>query len=778
VARNVSQITIPVKYLTNTKALGTAQSKFAKFGGAVAGIAAASVLAVAKIGTTATKMASEFEDSFAKIQGLVGVSSKELGALEEAAARLGPQFGKSANEAADALFFITSAGLRGEEAINVLEASLKGAAIGLGDTKTIADLATSAVNAYGSETLNGAQAVDVLTEAVREGKLEPAELAGAMGQVLPIASALGVGFDEVGAAMAAMSRTGTDASQASTQLRGILNAVIKPTSEAEARLSELGLSAEGLREQMGTEGLLPTLTTLTDAFDGNIEATAEVFGNVRALTGVMDLMGTNVDGTRKIFANMTDGVGVLDDALEVTSNTVSFKFDRAMETAKAALLPVGNTLLDIASTMLDNLMPTIELLAPAFEETFAYLEEPLADLAALLPSIIEGLLPVLPVFGQLTAIITDLVVALMPVFMALLEALIPVFEFLLDAVQAFIVPLVELLAPILTKIIELFIPLIESILPIFLLLMDALLEPTLRLIEAFIPFYEAVLPLLADVIETIVVPALETFAEFLEVFLPNALAFLENAGLFPFLTGFEIFAAGIKNGSNGLQVTVAEMINEMIASFEEGVNSAIRAAKKIASALKFLPGMQAIALGILAIPEVAEGAFGRVEVPERVYDFPEVDVSGISDSAVRAAQRSGMLRRTPLLLDRDLRQETIDAFGERLGLTPRSEMTMRERAALLPFGGGQPLLPAPQTRAAGGRVMSGMPYLVGERGPELFMPNNDGEIIPNHGIRGSGVTYNITVNAGIGTDGNRVGEEIVRAIKRYERNSGPVFASA
>jgi hypothetical protein len=41
-----------------------------------------------------------------------------------------------------------------------------------------------------------------------------------------------------------------------------------------------------------------------------------------------------------------------------------------------------------------------------------------------------------------------------------------------------------------------------------------------------------------------------------------------------------------------------------------------------------------------------------------------------------------------------------------------------------------------------------------------------------------GATYNITVNAGIGTNGSQVGKEIVDAIKRFERSSGPVFASA
>jgi hypothetical protein len=41
-----------------------------------------------------------------------------------------------------------------------------------------------------------------------------------------------------------------------------------------------------------------------------------------------------------------------------------------------------------------------------------------------------------------------------------------------------------------------------------------------------------------------------------------------------------------------------------------------------------------------------------------------------------------------------------------------------------------------------------------------------------------GTTYNITVNAGIGTNGAQVGREIVDAIKKFERTSGPVFASA
>ena len=61
--------------------------------------------------------------------------------------------------------------------------------------------------------------------------------------------------------------------------------------------------------------------------------------------------------------------------------------------------------------------------------------------------------------------------------------------------------------------------------------------------------------------------------------------------------------------------------------------------------------------------------------------------------------------------------------------------------------------------------------MVGEAGPEAIIPlNKAGGALGN--------TYNITVNAGMGTDGAAVGRVIVDAIKKYERISGPVFASA
>lgn len=55
-------------------------------------------------------------------------------------------------------------------------------------------------------------------------------------------------------------------------------------------------------------------------------------------------------------------------------------------------------------------------------------------------------------------------------------------------------------------------------------------------------------------------------------------------------------------------------------------------------------------------------------------------------------------------------------------------------------------------RAAGGPVLANEPYIVGEIGPELFVPNAAGTIVPNHRLGGGGgpainITQNITVDS-------------------------------
>jgi len=55
-----------------------------------------------------------------------------------------------------------------------------------------------------------------------------------------------------------------------------------------------------------------------------------------------------------------------------------------------------------------------------------------------------------------------------------------------------------------------------------------------------------------------------------------------------------------------------------------------------------------------------------------------------------------------------------------------------------------------EMKAAGGPIKGGRPYIVGERGPELIIPNQNGTVIPNNKLGGGAVVVNQTINVTTG----------------------------
>jgi hypothetical protein len=88
-------------------------------------------------------------------------------------------------------------------------------------------------------------------------------------------------------------------------------------------------------------------------------------------------------------------------------------------------------------------------------------------------------------------------------------------------------------------------------------------------------------------------------------------------------------------------------------------------------------------------------------------------------------------------------------------------------------------------RASGGPVASGTPYLVGEQGPELFVPSGYGRIMDafstsktllsnvGGGMGNGGGNVTINVSVAPTADKAAIGQTIVEAISSYERRSGP-----
>ena len=88
--------------------------------------------------------------------------------------------------------------------------------------------------------------------------------------------------------------------------------------------------------------------------------------------------------------------------------------------------------------------------------------------------------------------------------------------------------------------------------------------------------------------------------------------------------------------------------------------------------------------------------------------------------------------------------------------------------------------------ADGGRPPVGRPSIVGERGPELFVPRSAGTIVPNEKIGGSSITNNISISVDASgssvqgdTDGQQFGEALAGVIQSEiikQKRSGGLLA--
>ena len=306
-------------------------------------------------GKQAIQLSRQFELSFSRIRGLVVVTGNTLDQMKEKVLSLAGETTRAPIELANALYYITSAGIKDSVvALEVLEVAAKAAAAGLGTTETVADAVTSTMNAYGVGQMSAARATDVLVATVREGKAEADTFAPALGKVLPVAAAYGASFEDVSAAIAALSRGGLSAGTSAIYVRQTLSQLMKPSKAATEVLKGVGLSAESIRDKVQNEGLFPALMMLRDRLGGieNMGDFTKVFGNVRALTAVLSLVGPAADENAQIFERLNNSAGDLDHAFQSYAETLDADFNKRAAEGQRALIELGNALKPLVSFML------------------------------------------------------------------------------------------------------------------------------------------------------------------------------------------------------------------------------------------------------------------------------------------------------------------------------------------------------------------------------------------------------------------------------------------
>ena len=333
------------------KGLAIAQKRMVAFGTKMKAIgrsiSMSFALPFAAIGVAGAKMAIDFEKNMTKINTLVGISAKEVNQMGQEVQKLAGSTAQAPAELADGLFFLTSAGLRGANAMSTLEQVSKGVAIGLGEQTDLAKVASAAQNAYGAETITASEALDVFGIAVQQGMFEASDLAEVLGTQMGMASKLGISFEEANAFIATFTKTTGDAKAASTSFGGVMMALAKIGPQQEKALKKINMEAEDLKVMLGEKGLRETLLHLQKGFEEQGVPMSKFFSKSQALKGVFGVLGEQTETYGNVLDAMNDSTGLVSDGFKTLSETSGFKMQKTFNDLKMAATELGATLMPV-----------------------------------------------------------------------------------------------------------------------------------------------------------------------------------------------------------------------------------------------------------------------------------------------------------------------------------------------------------------------------------------------------------------------------------------------
>jgi TP901 family phage tail tape measure protein len=393
---------------SQVQAVGRSVSKFGK------SMTVGVTLPIVGVGVAATKMAMDFDESMTKIVSLVGLSRDQVQEMRGDVLRLAGETAKAPQELAEALFVVTSAGLRGADAISALEMSAKAGAAGLGETKDIARAVSGALNAYGTETLSAARATDIIVATARAGNFETSQFAASLGNVLPFAKQAQGSMEDVGGAVALLTRTNGDAAKSLTQVSALFGAFVSPTKQAQKILASIGLTAGDVRDSIGQKGLAATLQDLDKRLDGNREKMGDLLGRKEAQSAAFQILDADAASLAETFGVVTDSVDMTGEAFGVTSDTASFKMRAALTGIKTSLIELGEVIAPFVAQFADKIKQLTDSFAALSPQTKQFIVQGLAIAAAIGPVLlIVGKL--ITVIGGVIKVIGVLVAAFNPV---------------------------------------------------------------------------------------------------------------------------------------------------------------------------------------------------------------------------------------------------------------------------------------------------------------------------------------------------------------------------
>lgn len=357
----------------------------------------------------ASKKAIEFDNGMREVLTLLPeLGNESFEKLKNQALSFSKDIGKAPEETVKALYQALSAGIPRENVFEFLKTAGEASIAGVSDLRTSVDGLTSVTNAYGSEILNAQKASDIMFQTVKLGKTDFTQLSNNLYNVIPIASAIGVQFEDIGAAIAAMTAQGVPTSVATTQMKQALSDLNKEGSVTYEAFKQI--SGESFKDFIAGGGnLQEALQMMSDYAEKTGKEVTSMFSSVDAGNAVLALSGKNASKFKDYLDQVRNSVGATSEAFKKIDDGAARQFERLKAELSALVIELGNNALplinesfiplfrDTLVPIIDDAIKTISSLIKAFNN----LPAPLQATTVGIIGITAGLGPALQGIGSL-----------------------------------------------------------------------------------------------------------------------------------------------------------------------------------------------------------------------------------------------------------------------------------------------------------------------------------------------------------------------------------------
>lgn len=344
------------------------------------GLKALKVLAVgagvAKIFADMSKNFAGFQTVLAKSSTLFGDVNVNMTNLESKMLSLSSATGETAESLGEGLYTALSAGIPVTEdmgeALAFMETNAKLAKAGFTDVQTSVGATSKVLNAYKMDVSEIDRVSNILMATQNKGITTVGELSQYLAQVTPVASAMGVSFEEVGASLATITAQGTPTAQATTQLRQTIAELGKEGTVASKNLKEVAKSA-GLGEASFSDMIDSGMTLdeilklMGDYAEANNMSMIDMFSSIEAGQGALALSGNNSEKFAENLEYMANSAGLYETAYETMAKTLTTQFNILKSSTTNLGISIAEAFGDDLANTTGNVADFVESLRVAFE---------------------------------------------------------------------------------------------------------------------------------------------------------------------------------------------------------------------------------------------------------------------------------------------------------------------------------------------------------------------------------------------------------------------------